>query len=122
MFLTEDLDVDIPTAFEKATVVLKSFTRSEQAHRYHGILQNLKQDINKHRGQISSCKRELSTRPVRKIVQIDTYSSGEDGCSDQAVGLGIEESAVDYEPPVHASKWLGPCKENGRSTVSNADR
>lgn len=93
MFMNEDSDVTMTSAFENALGVLKGFSdRSQQVSRYHDILENLREDINKRRSQILTRKRELSTRPVRKMFHLGMPD--EDGAINQVADTLPEEPSA----------------------------
>lgn len=81
------------SAFDYAISVLKRFSdRSPQASHYHDILEKLRGDIGKRRGQLLARRRELSTRPVRKMFHLDMPD--EDAVISQPAEAVSEEQSV----------------------------
>lgn len=81
LFMEEGFSVELPKVLQDAIGVLKKpATSSQQAERYHDILKNL-HHVNVHRRQeqILRRNRQLSDRPVSKIMyrlRIETMSIG----------------------------------------------
>lgn len=94
MFVKEDSDVTMTSAFDYAIGVLKRFSgRSHQASHYHDILEKLRGDIDRRRSQLLARRRELSTRPVRKMFHLDIPDG--DGAISQPEHMLLEEPAVE---------------------------
>lgn len=91
--MKEDSDVTMKSAFDYAIGVMRRFSdRSPQASHYHDILEKLKGDIDKRRSQLLARRRELSTRPVRKMFHLDVPD--DEGVISQPAETVLEEQPV----------------------------
>lgn len=76
-------------------VLKKLATSSQQAERYHGILKNLHADVHRRQEQILRRNRQLSDRPVSKIMCFDSVP-----VENRDDEYWLTEELQIHEPPV----------------------
>lgn len=96
LFMEEGVGVELTKVLQDAIGILKKLaTRSQQADRYHDILENLQADVKKRLEQILRRSRQLSDRPVSKIMCFDSLP-----VENRDDEYGLTEELQIHEPTV----------------------